>query len=413
LDEHGNASPLVRLGSVIILHNDLDTPMLTDPEPLPPLGSDGSVKLSWFCSPVGVERFEVWVADENGNEIELDALHLTNKLSTSTTPVLQTPDGDDLTCCIFQTSTIASGFGNGAEFEISTKVPAGRKLYYAIRAVGPMAESTTGFNRAEGPFSNMVCENYTIPDPPEQPVIPWPARPLPGVANINEPVDQYTFGLGPFYATAISPANMASNGCSAAILVGKFPSPRAEQGKSGKGLALFPTFKDPTEWLFNFRKQGGPGGNGTQIESINRFVVYRYQVASDRFQNARPNLVQVTPLIDKITHYPNPAGAHTLADDPFFIFHDYDVTSEPDLYVPTSGNFSRDPSNFSVGAAHTGLMYLSFPLGYQVPQNYDAKTMWVKDTLPVTRGAKYQYIIVHFSERGEIDRVIPTNVISH
>ena len=35
---------------------------------------------------------------------------------------------------------------------------------------------------------------------------------------------------------------------------------------------------------------------------------------------------------------------------------------------------------------------------------------WV-DPMPVAKGARYQYLIVHFNERGEINRVIPTNYV--
>ncbi len=36
-----------------------------------------------------------------------------------------------------------------------------------------------------------------------------------------------------------------------------------------------------------------------------------------------------------------------------------------------------------------------------------------RDTLPAIEGASYQYLIVHFDTLGEIDCVIPTNIVNH
>ncbi|MDB4537657.1 hypothetical protein N9230_03480, partial [Akkermansiaceae bacterium] len=412
LDEHGNASPLVRIGCVIIQNADLGTPLLADPQPLAPAGNSGVVKLSWFGDPVGVKRFELWAADETASELELVSADLTGKLSMSTSPVLTTPDGEDLSFCIFQTGTLASGFGTGGEFEVIVEVPAGRKIYYAVRAVGPMVnDGANNFSRVEGAFSNLVCASYTIPEDPLQPVIPWPDRPLPGVAEIKQDVTDYQFGEGPFYAAALSPANMNSKGASGLILVGRFPAPGDDQAEQN-GSSVFPIDTPPEDWLFGFRKQGGNDPSSSQLESIQRFVVYRHQVSSTRFPNAKPNLVQITPLIDRLTHYIDSKSGSRLVNDPFFIFVPYSDTSNTDSYVPSSGQFTRDLSTFSLlpAGAVSNLPYLKIPgrFSSSIP-----KTMWIKDHLPVTKGANYQYLIVHFGERGEIDRIIPTNTISH
>ncbi|MGC6564505.1 MAG: hypothetical protein ACON38_02720 [Akkermansiaceae bacterium] len=415
-DEHGNGSPLVRIGCASIVNDDFGIPLLADPEPLPPLGGQGVIKLSWFCDPVGVERFEVWVADEAGEEPTLAAVDLTGKLDTGSNPVLTTPEGDDLSFCIFQTYTIDSGFGDGAEFELTLQVPYDRKYYYAIRPVGPMIPNELGeYSRAEGDFSNLVCSAYAEPAAPGQPVVPWPARPLPGTANISQAVSSFTRSEGPFYATAISPTNMLNNGCSGAILVGKLPGIRAEQDDFATTTTLTAPEGNPLKWLFHYRKQSD-GGPTNQTESIRRFVVYRHQVNSTRFPDARPNLVQITPLIDRITFYTDDKTGAYRIDDPFFLFKPYNQTSSTDFFVPSAGTFSRNPATFSLNTAEVASVdneYLQLPDRFPIPRDYEGRTMWVKDTLPVTRGANYQYLIVHFTERGEIARVIPTNIISH
>lgn len=415
LDEHGNASALVRLGCVMIQNADLGTPLLADPQLLAPVGNLGELTISWFSDPVGVERFELWAADESASELELVSANLSGKLSTMSNPVLTTPDGDELSFCVFQSGTLASGFGTGGEFEATIKVPTGRKIYYAVRAVGPMVNDGAGnYHRVEGPFSNLVFANYTIPGDPLQPVIPWPDRPLPGVAGINQNVDAYQPGEGPFYAQALTPANMNNLGASGLILVGRFPAPIGGEGYKN-GQSLFPGQALPSDWLFSFRKQASDEQSSHQLESIRRFVVYRHQIISDRFPNAKPNLVQITPLIDKLTYYVDPLTQLRKVDDPFFIFMPYTRTLDVDAYVPSGGQFTRNPNSFSLLPVGTGpvsqLPYLK--IADRFNDGYVRKTMWVKDHQPVTKGANYQYLIVHFGERGEIDRVIPTNIISH
>jgi hypothetical protein len=414
-DEHGNGSPLVRIGCVTIVNDDFGVPLLTDPEPLAPLGGQGVVKLSWFCDPIGIERFEVWIASETGGEPVLASAGLTGKLETGTNSVLTTPDGDDLTFCIYQTLTLDSGFGNGAEFELTIQVPYGKKYYYAIRPVGAMIPDGLGnFSRPEGDFSNLVCSAYAEPSAPGQAVVPWPARPLPGSASIAQPVSSFTSAEGPFYATALTPELMRNERCSGAILVGALPAPTGEQDNI-PGTTLAPKDISPLSWLFHYRKQSD-GAPTAETESIRRFVVYRHQVPSSRFPNARPNLVQITPLIDRITYYNNlPTGAWSI-QDPFFTFKRYNDTSSPDFFVPSAGIFSRNPATFSVNTAESAAVdndYLKLPEAFPLSKGYEGKTMWVRDPLPATRGASYQYLIVHFTVRGEIARVIPTNIISH
>ena len=414
-DEHGNGSPLVRIGCVTIVNDDFGIPILSEPEALPALGGQGVLKMSWFCDPVGIDRFEVWIASESGGEPVLISPDLSGKLDSSSNPVLTTPTGDELTFCIYQTPRLATGFGNGAEFEITLQVPYGKKYYYAIRPVGEMVPDGGGaFTRAEGDFSNLVCSAYAAPGDPKQPVVPWPARPLPGSASIIQPIAHYTQVEGPFYATAISPDSMRSEGCSGAILVGALPAP--VDGKSDKpGIVFAPAEVDPKSWFFHYRKQAD-GPQTDQTESILGFVVYRHQVPSERFPEARPNLVQITPLIDRVTHYPDPFTKSTVIDDPFLLFKSFEDTSAPDFFVPYQGTFSRDPATFTLNTAVASAAlnpYLQFPPEYAIGETHEATTMWVRDTLPVTRGASYQYLIVHFTERGEIARVIPTNLISH
>jgi len=416
-DEHGNASPLVRLGCVTIVNDNLPIPLLADAIALPPIDEQGLLQLSWFSDPVGIDRFEVWIADPLGDTPAIDSPDLTRSPQGNLTETLTIPNGEEINFHIYQTPPLTSNFGQGGEFSLLLKVPYDRQFFFAIRAVGPVIPDELGaFSRAQGAFSNIITGSYVEPGAKNQPFVSWPARPLPGSANIEQKISSYSQKEGPFYAVALPPDLMQQEGCSGAILVGKIPSPLVQAEAGSKSIAA-PEEINPIEWLFHYRKQVGSPAT-SQTESIQRFVVYRHQTPSNRFPNARPNLVQVTPLIDRMTFYPDPENQVLRIKDPFFLFQPYDTITEKEVFnVPSSGTFSRiQGENFTVSNpqfAANGNSYLKFPPSYRINQTHEAKTMWIKDTFPVSRGASYQYLIVHFTLRGEIARVIPTNLISH
>ena len=72
--------------------------------------------------------------------------------------------------------------------------------------------------------------------------------------------------------------------------------------------------------------------------------------------------------------------------------------------VPVGGTYSRTGQSVILGQP------AQFANSVAYLDRCNASVYWV-DPLPVARGARYQYLIVHFTERGEIDRVIPTNYI--
>lgn len=431
-DEHGNSSPLTRLGCVTVVNEDLGVPILMDPVDLDPTGSFPVVGLSWFCDPVGVDRFELWVAEEGGTSPDIQAVgQLSAEIETNTNPVLTDEDGNELTFSVFRTNSLASGFGNGGEFSLNLTVPAGKKLYYAVRPIGPQVEDlvTGDYEYAQGDFSNIVSDTWVAPPTGPQDVIPWPARPLPGIADVGIKVNDYIPGEGPLFAYAIPAAQMNAQGASAAIFCGIFPQ---IGGSELPSEGNFPGDRDPTEWLFKYRKQPTDNPASGDFESILPFVVYRYQVPGTApgapYPNAKPNLVQITPLIDRMSYetlnFKIDLGGTSInydyfhVQDPFFIFQTYAQSAPSPLPVPLSGVFSRDPSTFTANVTGQGNPggppYLNMP-DSDVPAPLQAQdaTIWIKDTIPAARGASYQYLVVHFTPRGEIARVIPTNTLTH
>jgi hypothetical protein len=298
---------------------------------------------------------------------------------------------------------VASGrLGEGAEFSATLNVPAGQQLTFAVRAVGKgtyQNPQVDDLARPAGPFSNVVSATWSLPPEDEQEVIPWPALGVPGTSDQKLAVLNYQPGEGPFYALPLPEPDTHSS----AILMGAF--------NSFEGNIFISPDLDPLDIFFTFRKQNihpiAPEGR----ETIYPFVIYRHQVSSDAYPNAVPNLVQVSPLIDRITYQDAKLGERILRD-PFFRFMDKrnlpDTTSPsgtPAFHLPMGGTFSRSLEGTVLGDP------IQFP---SVPYLRDFRNLmfWV-DPMPVARGAKYQYLIVHFTDRGEVERVIPTNAVQH
>jgi hypothetical protein len=309
-------------------------------------------------------------------------------LEDDPTTALPTEDGD-LVFTPYQTFRPAGGnFGDGSSnFDLILFVPAGPKLHFAVRAVASGEYDL----RPAGPFSNVVSNYWKEPDAPDQPVIPWPDRALPPVQGLNFDIEKCMKGEGPFYAQKLPDAAPAAAG----IVVGAFV-PLTETG--GENAALWQDQgKDPLEYFYKFRSAKNDG----DAQSIIPFAVYRHQVGNAANPDVVPNLVQVTPLIDRLTY--KDEGGHFLVQDPFFIFPTT-FFNPYGVQVPIKGIFRRD-GGFEISRFDGQLRtppYLRNCLGLIV----------VLDRLPVIRGATYQYYLVHFTDRGEVDRVIPTNTVA-
>lgn len=392
LDENGNAGPLTPFDDGCLLFvGSLPVPLLADPEVLAAAGGQAFVKLRWFCDPVGVDRFEVWCAAKGAADPGVTGAKLSPPFSPSSPVVLPTSDGD-LTFTPYQTPRPAGGnFGSGANFDLVLAVPSDQEIHYVVRAVG----SGEFDMRSAGPFSNIVSKFWKEPAPPAQDVIPWPDRELVTVHDIELDIADYTKGEGPFYAQPLP----AAAGASAGILVGAFV-PASQTGPLT--ASLWSTDSKPLESFFKFRKQntGGPLGSA-ELESIIPFAVYRHQVPNALFPDAVPNLVQVTPLIDRVTY--KDQGTHYEVNDPFLLTPRWTFNPH-NVRIPMAGIFKRD------AAFLTAVFADPVPLpAYLAPGCFGL--IVVRDPLPVITGAAYQYLLVHFDKLGEVERIIPTNKV--
>jgi hypothetical protein len=122
----------------------------------------------------------------------------------------------------------------------------------------------------------------------------------------------------------------------------------------GQGNAL----ADPTLYAYR-RLSSDPSRAG---ESLLPIVVYRQQVTNAAFPRVSGDLVQVTPMIDRIPYY---------RSDPFQV-------TIPDRLIAM--RHEDDGQTYS---------------------------MYVRDQQPVIRHARYRYFVVRFNDKREVAEVIP------
>jgi hypothetical protein len=228
-----------------------------------------------------------------------------------------------------------------------------------------------------------------------QAVIPWPARPLPGLFDHRQSIAGFTADEGPLWPLVLP----TSLGTPTGILVGLT---RHQFEKSGPTLTMLFSPEPPENYLFKLRKNRSAAAS---LEELMPFMLYRYQVDSETFTNARANLVQCTPLIDRISWKVEGdvqlGNSYHAVRDPFFQF----VSLNFQIPLPVSGNWSD-----------TATPIMGSPLSFNPRPPYleDATGLiLLNDPLPVTTGAKYRHLIVQFDPRGEIKRVIPLDPIQH
>lgn len=393
-DQNANPSPLENFGCTTMVNSNLPTPMLSAPKIIGEAAGTMTLQLEWFCDPAGVDRFEILTASAAGGLPQVAGL---SDALTGVPDTFISSDFPDISFYPFQTPRVGAAMGNGPAFGIQVTVPANQAHYFAIRACGPGV-----YPRPSGSVSNVVSKQYT-PQPTEvQPVIPWPARPLPGNYEHRVPVETYLKGEGPFWPV-ILPADYRTP---SAILIGLTTDPLTTNSTGLIATIRRPkddtAFNLPTTSVFQVRESKENAGLAS---SLMPFVLYRYQLPSESYPNARPNLVQCTPLIDRISYRSFDDGKDEGFEirDPFLIFIPFSAQSF--LQLPVSGSWSDSlaPTLDNPAAINPRPDYLADATG----------AIFLRDTLPVIQGCKYRYLLTQFDSRGEIKRVIPVQPLQH
>jgi hypothetical protein len=367
-DSDGNAGPMTLMEDSCTIYPPLaiPTPVLAKISPNPVSGNSTTLRITWSCPPVGVDRFKLYISKDGfvpPSELGTDLLQ---KNSAASGEVL--PGQGSKRFGVYLSSRIEGRFsGNAtdplpadlpAEFEIDLPADNGSIYTVAIRAVGPRAFPADGGDSTEGELSNVRDGSWsqTLIAGPN---VPWPDRPIP-------PKIEPAF----VYLGSSLPSVMKTFATATAFKAEKLNNPEfdglavrigelvlASQPQSEKGQYLLRSERlNPNRHIFRVTTD-----ETDALSGMFPCVLYRHRVKNGTDPGIENDLVQVTPMMESIAYGfqqaggANPAGPDTVIYDPF---------------IATSVN-AAVPGGSLIG-------------------------LYLKDTLPVVSGSTYRYLLVRF-----------------
>jgi hypothetical protein len=302
-DENGNASPLAPIGCLQVQG--------TVPLPMPVLSSitqisnDPRMTLRWFCTPYGVDRFEVGIAAWDGGTNVILPPNLSTQLTTISN-VISMPlvvKGQTNTYAVDHRRTPSPGpaFGTtGPVFSVTVDINTNVEYTVFVRALA--ADGTPGTN------SNIQQFKWS-PARQGQPEVPWPARALPSVNSS-------------FHAD-IRATQLRDVFDGLAVRIGRVAADPFSQIQTNYPVRFPGHTENPTTWVFT---------NITSGESVLPIALYRYQVVNANYPNVSGDVTQVSPLMERIAY--RVSGSDVLLYDPFIrLWREPNVTQSYDLYV--------------------------------------------------------------------------------
>jgi hypothetical protein len=365
-DEHGNPSVI---SETVCFQSQptqpLPVPMLSRIEPVEDVGA--KARLEWFCSPYGVERFEILIAPV-GQLKNPAGDDLSGNLSSDQSGITVPGLGDE-SFAVAQTGRVEGNFpavDGGSQFSVDLNVVEGVRYRIAVRAVGEGSFD----QRSTGGVSNLREFAWSAPTAtPPEPEVPWPERGVPNVEPNGSRISARLFiqqgayqGVLPDYSVGIQVGEYEFRNRGDPVVYDTLQAPYIIPGD------------DPHSYLFrSYDVSSSEGTDETEYSPL-PCVLYRYQVPSEDFPNPSGAVVQVSPLIREIAWERDYGGF----DGSFNAIHD---------------NFLRAwqlESSLSSGATHG---------------------IYILDTQPILAGASYRYLLIRFGPDGEIDRIIPTRTI--
>lgn len=294
----------------------------------------------WYAAPHAVSHFVVWVGMHEAPPNVLVPEFSENMLGPGEEMITNSEEGP-VYWGAYMTGRPGVSFGQAGSGDFSFELPVepGKRVYLTVSA-----RTECAFGDRPNPVSFV----WSRP-PSDGPEVPWPARPLPDVVGAGDFPLLQSVWLPENADTAPLVLNQLG------IRVGRFP--------------WKPNYPDNLEKYFVFENQAEPlegllFAGIFSARTLMPFMVYRMQLPSDALPDVSGDLVQVSPLIEHVSH--QMVGGDAILRDPFFV-------ALPDLENPQS----------------------------------DVGDLYVKDTQPVIRGARYQHFLVLFDDRYEPDVVIP------
>ncbi|MDB6070618.1 MAG: hypothetical protein JWL81_1789 [Verrucomicrobiales bacterium] len=341
LDQNGNASQLALLGKAVPLKQKPPTPMQA-PVALGGTPGSPSATVKWFCPAQGVERFEVLVHVAPGSAPAVLTPVLGSNHHTPMDQFALGPVDEDatptLTYGAYYTPQVGGALGSGPDFQFSFPMAKDKTYLIQIAAI-----SKNGGKRSIGNVQRLKWkggQSLSGVPAPGTPNVPWP--------EILPPAPEDA------WSSAMVPVQINAGGFNGVgIRIGELKQDQLLggdiRGHGSLSSALYPP--------------SVPNASGDQLLPV---VVYRYQVPSTRFPQVSGDLIQVTPLMEKIAlHRKSSNGtAYSTIEDPFI------------RVVTQSVPF--------IGAG-----------------------IYLVDTQPVMKRASYAYVVVRFGRNGEIASVHP------
>jgi hypothetical protein len=271
-DENGNSSPMAQIGSCLETQMPVATPLLA---PLAPLGDDANPQMDirWFCPPVGIQRFRVEVAVDNGfPPATLGTIVSSDQISVHPNWLSVGPSStNQLDFAEYLTPAPGADFGPGPEFELIVPIQLGVKYTVQIVALDK--------GGAVGTSSHAETFKWAAPAAATGPHVPWPARPLGPVGSLPPKIIAQRLTNGFYDGMAIRIGSIARTQLfSGSGMDGKAPRASVKAGVQ------------PTDLIFT----------NDQGQSLLPFVVYRYQVANAAYPKPAGDLIQVSPLMETL-----------------------------------------------------------------------------------------------------------------
>ena len=374
-DEHGNASAMAPLSECIEFIREFPAPLLAQPERFMADGNRAMARLTWFCAPDGVDRFEVWVAS---NEVT-EPGEFGEDLEYMATSGSRTIEGDPRRYFLYQTRRVPSVFGQSApQFSVDVALDPNKRYSVYVRALAVTASG----QRITGPLSNAQEIAWSPGDAQAGPNVSWPDRDLPGLLK-QDLTEAFN---GPFGMEIIQDA---FNGPLPALRVGQFAllDPESDEpinyDQDAQNVEGFTPFLMPNLNPVQFtshRKVGREASGGLTLKSIFPFALYRYRVDAPLYRQVSNNVEQVTPLMREIAY----------EGDVSYDFGKSEVLKVTRVRDPYFVSRAVEPYD---GTGPTHQLYMI-------------------DHSPLHLGGTYQYLVVFFTERGEIETVLPLNPIT-
>jgi hypothetical protein len=377
LDANGNASAMERIACVPLAScESLEPPTLL---PVEAAGTAAAplMRVTWFGSPHGVSRFELFVSANR--ELYASAAPAAGLTADLAEHPLNLPDYEGIDFSVHETSQVIviNPTATNATYSYDLPVELGVNYQVLVRAAGPGSYDT----RCRSAFSNEERFDWSSSATAAGIDVPWPARELPHPGNATSFHASLTAeflslntgwqGVGIRIGTMLTPSDPAID---LQGLNDDFPIPAGVTLPPGMTRYRLEGHTEPMFFLFyelqTFLRE--LGYRERFVGCLFPVVVYRYEVSSgsDPVSN---DVVQVTPLMEEI------AFEHTAA-----------------------------PTSAPVTIIHDPFIGINYS-----PNDPETRNIFLLDRQPVISGAKYRYIIVRLDDvTKEIDRVMLTNEVT-